>query len=103
MEFWPLALIAVIIGISLFVIAKLRKRNDMSQHCDDPNKLFRELSIAHQLDKSSQKLLLQLAQAMQLAQPAEIFLQPAYFEAAQLPTQLRNEADRLQALQERLF
>lgn len=103
MDFWPLLLLLAVAAFAVAVIVAIRKRNDMSQHCDNPNKLFRELSLAHQLDRGSQKLLWQLAEAMNLAQPAEVFLKPALYEPSKLPEQLRGEEARLQALQERLF
>ena len=39
----------------------------MTERCDDPHKLFRELCLAHQLDRASRRLLLHLADASQIA------------------------------------
>ena len=103
MDFLPLAAALVLFAIVMAIVVKVRKRNDMSQPCDDPDKLFRELSLAHKLDRGSQKLLRRLADALQLAQPAEVFLQPAHFQSAQIPTALRNEAAEIEALGKRLF
>jgi len=102
-ELWPLLLVVVLIGIGIGALAYMRKRNDMTERCDDPNKLFRELSLVHQLDRGSQKLLWQLADALQVAQPAAVFLQPELFDPQKLPAQLRGEAERLAELRERLF
>jgi len=102
-DYWPLALLLVIAAVVVAVVVAMRKRNDMTQHCNDPQKLFRELSLAHNLDRASQKLLWQLAQAFELAQPAEVFVQPSLFTTEKLPQQLHSEAERLQALQQRLF
>lgn len=81
----------------------LKKRNDFSKPCHDPQKLFRELSQAHKLDRGGQRLLRELADAFQLDQPAEIFLQPALFEARQIPQHLQAEQERLAELYQRLF
>ncbi|MGI9429130.1 MAG: hypothetical protein ACR2NM_10760 [Bythopirellula sp.] len=103
MDFLPLVIVLVIFAIVVAVVVKLRKRNDMSQPCDDPDKLFRELSLLHELDRGSQKLLRRLAEALQLVQPAEVFLKPAYFQADGIPAELQREAAELEALGKRLF
>ncbi|NOZ39824.1 MAG: hypothetical protein GXP24_06310 [Planctomycetes bacterium] len=103
MELLPLALGLVVVAIVITIVVKVRKRNDMTQRCDDPNKLFRELSLAHNLDRASRNLLWRLAEALQLAQPAEVFLQPAHFQGDRIPQELRDEEAELQELLERLF
>jgi len=102
-EFLSCVLGLAAIAIVIAIVLKIRKRNDMTEHCDDPKKLFRELSLAHNLDRTSQKLLWQLAEALQLAQPAEVFLQPSYYHADRVPPELFGKQAELQALQERLF
>ncbi|MEM8947419.1 MAG: hypothetical protein AAGD11_19750 [Planctomycetota bacterium] len=101
-DFLPLAIVLVVAAVVIFVVVQVRKRNDMSQRCNDPNKLFRELSLIHNLDRSSQKLLRQLADSAQLQQPAEVFLRPGIF-AAQLAVDLRDQEEAYQSLQQRLF
>jgi len=103
MEFLPVAIFLGVVAVVITVVVQFRKRNDMSLACDDPHKLFRELSQAHELDRASQKLLRRLAEALQLTQPAEVFLQPAFFQADQIPQELRGESAELQLLRERLF
>ncbi len=102
-ELLPVALVLVLVAAAIAAVVYVKKRNDFSQHCDDPQRLFRELSKAHNLDRASQRVLQRLADAAQLSQPAELFLQPALFESSQLPQQLRGEEDRLLDLKERLF
>lgn len=79
------------------------KYQDLSKPCNDPNRLFRELCRAHGLDRANRKLLWQLASLAGFAQPAEVFLTPAVFEANQLPEQLRGEQERVMELRGRLF
>ncbi len=101
-EFWPLLIVLALAAIAIAVIVKVRKRNDMTEHCDDPEKLFRELSQAHGLDRQSRKLLWKLADKSNLAQPGEVFLRPGIFQA-ELPVDLREQEAAYQALQQRLF
>ncbi len=94
--------IGIIAAIVAAVVMFLRY-NDLSKPCNDPKKLFREISRAHKLDRSSQRLLWQLATALGYTQPAEVFVTPSVFEANQLPGHLRAEQARFRALRERLF
>ncbi len=103
MELLPLVIALAVVAIVITLVVKVRKRNDMTEPCDDPDKLFRELSLAHGLDRASQKLLRRLAEALQLAQPAEVFLQPAFFQAGRIPQELLGEEVELEELQEQLF
>jgi hypothetical protein len=89
------------IGISLY--RWLKRRNDMTEACDDPSKLFRELCGVHGLDRASRRLLRRLSEALGFAQPAQIFLSPDAFNAAQLPPALRKQAAELNQLRDRLF
>lgn len=81
----------------------LKRRADMSEWCDDPHKLFRELCLAHKLDRANRRLLLQLVEMARFAQPAQIFVSPAAFEPARLPASLRSRADEVKRLRDRLF
>lgn len=99
----PFGIAAAVIGIAVAIVIAIKKRNDFSKPCNDPQKLFRELCRAHKLNRVSQNLLQQLATTFQLDQPAEIFLQPALFNAEHLPQHLQAEAARLQELRQRLF
>ena len=103
MELLPVVILLAIVGIAIFLVVKVRKRNDMTQPCDDPAKLFRELSLAHNLDRASQKLLWRLAEGLELAQPADVFLQPSFFQGDRIPEELHGEEDELELLLERLF
>lgn len=98
----PWLIVLAILFVVIAVVIRLRKRNDMTEHCNDPDKLFRELSQAHDLDRGSKKLLIQLAERTNLAQPAEVFLRPGIFQP-ELPVDLREQEAAYQALQQRLF
>jgi hypothetical protein len=94
--------IAVVCAIIAAVVAYI-KHNDLSQPCDNPNKLFRELSRAHGLDRSSQRLLRRLASYAGLSQPAMVFLTPTVFDEDQIPDELYEEEERLSELHDWLF
>ncbi|HYO24159.1 MAG TPA: hypothetical protein VEQ85_04345 [Lacipirellulaceae bacterium] len=103
LDFVPYIAVAAVIGAAWGATSYVKKRNDMSSRCNDPRKLFRELCLAHQLDRRSQRLLLELAEAFRLAQPAQVFLTPSAFDAARMPASLRGRAPEIALLRERLF
>jgi hypothetical protein len=78
-----------------------KRRSTRSYH--HPRKLFNELCGVHDLDRSSQRLLWQLARAARLAHPAAIFVEPHRFEASQLPDGMQKHAARLDELRQKLF
>lgn len=102
-DLWPYGIAAVVAAVVTAIVVQIRKHNDMTLACDDPQRLFRELCLAHKLDRGSVRLLGQLAAAMRLEQPAQIFLTPAAFEPARLPASLRPRSAELKQLRERLF
>lgn len=102
-DFAPYIILTILLGGVIAAVLTYRKHNDWTVPCDDPRKLFRELSRAHRLDRHSRRLLRQLAEVLQLEQPAEVFLQPAYFKAENLPAPLQSEAAWYEQLRERLF
>ncbi len=99
----PYILAALLLTAILFALSMYHKRNDFSQPGNDPDKLFRELSRAHNLDFSSRRLLRELALAYQLEQPAEVFLQPAALRPDRLPDYLLSKQAEVRALQQQLF
>lgn len=99
----PYAVAAVVGIVGAALYRHLKRRNDMSLWCDDAQKLFRELCLVHQLDRHSQRLLAQLADAWKFPQPAQVFLTPAAFDRERLPDSLRAKATELDQLRQRLF
>lgn len=99
----PYVTVFTVVCVGWGVYNYLKRRNDMTERCSDPHKLFRELAQAHQLDGQSRRLLLALGRALNLSQPAQVFVTPAAFEPGGLPTALRGRAEELKRLRERLF
>jgi hypothetical protein len=90
---------AVITGIVMFV----RRRNDMTIHCDNSWKLFRELCMIHGLDHPSQRLLASLAAVRRFEQPTQVFLSPEAFDASDLPPEWQLRSGHLRRLKVILF
>ncbi len=99
----PYAGAAFVVVATLSLYRHLKRRNDMSLWCDDPQKLFRELCLVHQLDRAHRRLLAKLAEAWQFSQPALVFLTPAAFELERLPASFRSKAAEIDDLRQRLF
>jgi hypothetical protein len=102
-DLWLYGIAAVVAAVATAIVVQVRKHNDMTLACDDPQRLFRELCLAHQLDRGAVRLLGQLAAALRLEQPAQIFLTPAAFEPARLPASLKAHSAELRQLRARLF
>ena len=99
----PYVVATIVIGVGTAAYSHLKRRNDMTERCDDPRKLFRELCLTHQLDWPSRRLLLQLADGHNMAQPAQVFVTPSAFEPVHVPVALRGKTDEIKRLRERLF
>jgi hypothetical protein len=102
-DLWAYGVVALVAGIVALIVVQLRNRNDMSQRCDNPWKLFRELCLVHNLDRANQRLLVQVTRARGFEQPAQVFLNPASFEPMGLPPSLRDKAEQLARLRSLLF
>ncbi len=102
-ELMPFFIVMVVIGIAIAVGVQVYKRYDYSKRCDDPLKLFRQLCAAHKLNFSSRRLLLQLATALEMPQPAALFVTPAAFRRSELPPHLQGEEKQISELAHQLF
>ena len=96
--------IAVVVGaIVTAVVLYVRRRNDMTAHCDNPWKLFRELCQIHELDPPSQRLLASLARIRGYEQPSQLFVSPQSFDVSDLPAFWQSKAAHLRRLKIVLF
>jgi hypothetical protein len=66
-------------------------------------RLFGELCAQHGLDWPSRRVLRHLARAHKLVHPAQVFVEPSWFEPAQIPAELESFAPQLTELRRRLF
>jgi hypothetical protein len=102
-DLWAYGVVALVAGFVALIVVQLRNRNDMTKRCDNPWKLFRELCLVHNLDRTNQRLLVQVTRARGFEQPAQVFLNPASFEPTGLPPSLRDKAEQLAKLRSLLF
>ena len=94
--------IAVILGVVLWRVARMVAMRDGRSYIST-KRLFQQLCRLHELDWPSRRLLRRLAQARQLKNPARVFLEPTWFEAAEIPAALRPFAPQLAEIRQRLF
>ncbi len=90
----------LVIVVTSYVVAK-RKRSEFLHN--SPKRLFYELCRAHQLHMWNRRLLKKLAAARGVQNPAELFVDPKYFDAADLPQGLQSAAPELRQLRHALF
>jgi hypothetical protein len=96
--------VAIVVGAGVTAIVMFaRRRNDMTIHCDNSWKLFRELCIIHGLDHPSQRLLAALAAVRRFEQPTQVFLTPEAFDASDLPPEWQMRSGHLRRLKMVLF
>jgi hypothetical protein len=92
-----LALLALVLLVGRWVAAR-RAHGYYSERG-----LFRELCRAHGLDWASARLLRRLAAYHRLPQPAQLFLDPSYFQADRLDGALRECGERISRIGQVIF
>lgn len=102
-DLWAYGIAVVVGAIIAAIVMFVRRRNDMTIHCDNSWKLFRELCLIHELDHPSQRLLAALAAARQFEQPTQVFLTPEAFDATDLPPEWQLRTGHLRRLKMILF
>jgi hypothetical protein len=78
-----------------------RRRRDFEYN--SPPRLFSALCRAHKLTWSNRRLLKHLAAARDLKCAATLFVEPDYFDLANLPPELKPAAHELRQLRHKLF
>ena len=103
--FETLVVVGIILAISLTLILVGRhfRRFERLKSYDSPPELFRELCRVHRLDWSSRRLLKRLAAEWEMTSPALLFIEPERFNAARLPADWQDRAERLGQLRQQLF
>jgi hypothetical protein len=97
-----LAILAVVIVLA-WLLVRVRTVRERRRAYHGPLRLFLSLCKAHHLAWSERWLLWGLARARRLNQPARLFLEPQWFDAAGLGRAWRARAARLRAIRDRLF
>jgi hypothetical protein len=94
------ALVLAVIGLINGILTRRRRREFWH---DNSARLFQDLCRAHHLDRSHRRLLKKLAASRGIAHPAELFVEPRHFEAADLPSALQASERDLRQLRHTLF
>ena len=102
-DLFTMVVVLAVFVVGLVVHSKLMSRQERRRSFTSPGELFRALVKAHGLDRSSRRLLRQIASYQRLAEPARLFLEPERFEPANLSVPLRARAAVVAALRDRLF
>jgi hypothetical protein len=78
-----------------------RRRREFQ--CNSPARLFGELCRSHHVDRSTRRLLKQLAVVRGLNDPSVLFVEPDCFDVTSLPSSLTGSAAELRRLRHKLF
>lgn len=100
-----LTVIAVLaaLGAGMYILSRMLQRQELPQRSNSPRVLFRELCMAHDLDRNSRRLLRQIGRYQRLDHLGRLFLEPERFEPANLSPKLRQNQALLQSLRQKLF
>ncbi len=89
--------------VFLWLLNRVMNRQEGPQLYNDPKQLFKSLCKAHELSSGQRRLLLAIARAQNLAQPASLFIEVDRFETAgELPS-FRGHRAQLEKLRAKLF
>lgn len=102
-ELLLLGVVLLIVVVALVLLARVLAKQDRRAKYNSPPALFRSLCQAHELGRAERGLLKQMAHERKLAHPAQVFLEPSWFESANLSPGLRGRAPQLAAVAQRIF
>ena len=95
-------LIALVV-VAMILLSRHFSQKEPRRGRHNPHALFHELCRAHGLDRGTRRLLMRLAVANRLENPASVFLEPDQFAREQLPDKLRSKSKQYANLRDRLF
>lgn len=95
-----LVLFVIVAGL-IYYDMKYRQR--LQKAHDDPDMLFRELCIAHELTKAEKRFLRDFAGENGLKNPLSLFIEPKYFEQALERDDFASAQSTIEYLLEKLF
>jgi HEAT repeat protein len=96
-----LSIAALLVTVAVVSYRSSRRRADVFVS-DSPRRLFRELCSAHRLPFRGRRLMRRLASSHR-TDPAVLFVDPSYFDVANLPADVQRPAKEVQLLRARLF
>lgn len=95
------AIIVVALAITGFYFWNTRRKPSGSTSPASPEDLFAELCDAHELSKADKQLIVQVARACNVTQPAAVFVDPWTLDKASAAAD--PDAPRYRALRQKLF
>jgi hypothetical protein len=102
-EAWIVLGLTALLLVALVVWHFLSSRASGRLPSNSPGRLFRELCRAHRLGASGRRLLKRLALARGLSSPVNLFVEPRYFDSADLPDEVCQYAEQILRLRKQLF
>jgi len=96
-------LVLAVLAVGMYILSRVLQRQELPQRSNSPRVLFRELCLAHDLDRGSRGLLRQIGRYQRLDHLGRLFLEPERFDSANLSPKLRQKQALLQALRQKLF
>jgi hypothetical protein len=90
-------------ALMVYLLYHFAPGNEERGAYESPRRLFGELCRAHRIGLTDRRLLKQLAGARNLSHPAILFVDPECFETDTLPPDLKQSAQDIHRLRERLF
>ena len=78
------ALVFIILILGSVILSRFLARREDGRSFSSPGTLFRALMKAHGIDHSGRRLLRRMARWHRLSQPAQLFVDPARFDLANL-------------------
>jgi len=96
-------LVLAALAVGTYILSRLLQRQELPQRSNSPRVLFRELCLAHGLDRSSRGLLRQIGRYQRLDHLGRLFLEPERLDPANLSPKLRQHQALLLALRQKLF
>ncbi len=94
--------VVALLCIVLWRVARMVAMRDGRSYFST-NGLFKQLCQQHDLDWPSCQLLRRLARARRLDNPAQLFLEPDWFDAVEIPVPLQPFRPQLEQIKQRLF
>ena len=96
-------LVVASLALGMYLLSRMMHRQEVPQRSNSPRVLFRELCLAHGLDRSSRRLLRQIGRYQRLDHLGRLFVEPERFDPGNLSPKLRKKQELLRALREQLF
>lgn len=101
---WLIIGVAAALLLLTMLVSHLRAKHRQREFWyDSHSRLLHELTRAHRLGQADRKLMKKLGSERRVENGCELFVEPLYFEQANLTPALKSSAGELRQLHHRLF